>query len=327
MTATFAWGFSDSWVHPALLEFRGSHNDGRRAGHCDTAENKLAEPDRDIGSATEDAQGFEGRPTVFISYRRANRDAAVRLNELLEERGVSAWYDALMTPGADWRDAIVEKLSTARVMVILLSSAALDSEELKKELAVAAQERVPFIVARLEEVRPTKAFAYELARVNWIDVFDDPHTRLNELADDLERLVNRPERIPVELGASLKAQRIGRRRERLRRDLLHNHRSQLVALLAISILQFLLYDQLTSAVDRLIEGGVAPLRAFAYVAIAVSAGSPLILLTVLRGGLSAQELPVLATASLNTLILGLLLDQLLRALVRRLTPRKNKRIR
>ena len=56
-------------------------------------------------------------------------------------------------------------------MVILLSSAALESDELKKELAVADQEDVPLLAARLENVKPRAAFAYELARGNWFDVF------------------------------------------------------------------------------------------------------------------------------------------------------------
>ena len=85
--------------------------------------------------------GNQGR--VFISYGRVDRDAADFLFRLRRERDVAAWYDALIEPAADWRDAIVEHLGSARIMVVLLSSAALESEVLKKELAVADQEGVP----------------------------------------------------------------------------------------------------------------------------------------------------------------------------------------
>src|SRR5262245_13239162 len=85
----------------------------------------------------ETAASDKDRTGVFISYRRANRDFADRLYRLLKERNVATWYDPLIPHGTDWREAIVEHLSTARVMVVLLSSDALESDELRKELAVA----------------------------------------------------------------------------------------------------------------------------------------------------------------------------------------------
>jgi hypothetical protein len=51
--------------------------------------------------------------SVFISYRRTDREVADRLYQLLEERGVAAWYDPLIPHGTDWREAIVEHLSSS----------------------------------------------------------------------------------------------------------------------------------------------------------------------------------------------------------------------
>jgi hypothetical protein len=134
----------------------------------------------------------QDRVSVFISYRHSDRDIADRLYELLGARGVSAWYDPLIPHSADWREEIVAHLGAARVMVVLLSSAAMNSDELRNELAVAAQEDVPLLPVRLENVKPRGAFAYELARSQWFDLFVDPPARLAALADLLAEIAKTP---------------------------------------------------------------------------------------------------------------------------------------
>jgi formylglycine-generating enzyme required for sulfatase activity len=58
-------------------------------------------------------------------------------------------------------------------MVLVFSPHANNSEEIKKEIALASQRKITVIPIRLEEVTPSKAFRYELVTRNWIDFF--PH--------------------------------------------------------------------------------------------------------------------------------------------------------
>jgi TIR domain len=238
---------------------------------------------------------------VFISYRHADRPFAERLYALLQERRVTAWYDALIPAGADWRDTIVAELTQARVMVILLSAAALQSDELKKELAVADQENVPLLAARLENVKPRAAFAYELARGNWFDLFDNPQTRLAELADLLTRLVRDASQIPRTLEASVQARAERRRRDAWGALAFLRRPSVLAGLVAIvSLVALWLYELRAAPIERLTAGGLQPLVAYAYVAIAVTVASPLIAMSLLRGGAQVSELPLLIVAVVNT---------------------------
>jgi hypothetical protein len=242
---------------------------------------------------TEEAKSSD----IFISYRRADADFADRLYTLLERRGVSVWYDALIQPGADWRDTIAQRLQKANLMVIVLSSEALKSKELKKELAVADLYDVPLLAVRLEEIKPRESFAYELARGNWFDIFPNPERRLSELVDYLESLSKNDSGSRKELQRSLAARRVR-----------HFRTDSLLFLLffAFTAIEFALYERRASPTEELIRSGLSPLMAFGYVLIATSLGSPLLLFSVLRDDLNWAAIPLLLVASANTVLILLL---------------------
>lgn len=128
---------------------------------------------------------------VFISYRRSDLSRAELLHRLLKERGVDAWYDALLAAGDDWRSRTARTLVEAPVFVLLFSKDAAQSEEIVKELSAATLHRKTVIPVRLENLPPEGAFLYELASRNWFDAFDKTDARLEVLADQLAALVTR----------------------------------------------------------------------------------------------------------------------------------------
>lgn len=241
---------------------------------------------------------------VFISYRRADKEFAHSLFELLTRRGVVAWYDQLIPPGADWRDTIAQHLARSRLMLVVLSSRALESKELKKELAVADLENVPLLAVRIEDVKPREAFAYELARGNWFDTFPDPDARIRELGEYLETLSKEPEKIPKALERSLAA-RQERPRWEARRAVRLGWLLILLCLL-LSGVEFALYEALASPTQRLLVSGVGAFPAFSYVLFATTLGSPLMAFSILRGGITGGEVPLLVVAVANTFALLIL---------------------
>ena len=115
----------------------------------------------------------EDRPPdlVFVSYATADRDAALKVCRALERRGTQCWISVRdVAPGANYQEAIVQSIRTARAMVLVFSHAANRSNEIKKELSLASRYHVPVIALRLEDVEPSDAFAYELSTRQWIDV-------------------------------------------------------------------------------------------------------------------------------------------------------------
>jgi hypothetical protein len=265
------------------------------------------------------AKPEENPVSVFISYRRSDRRIADRLFALLRERNVVAWYDALISPSADWREAIVENLSTARVMVVLLSAAALDSEELRKELAVAVQEGVQLLGVRLEDVEPRGAFAYELARNNWFDVFSDPEECLAALADVLAELVKTPRDTSFEPGPREERRLPARGLGRLTGD----PAGLTMLFLLFAAVEFLFYDRSVRPFEQLTSSGLSPLTAFLYVAFVVTVGSPVLLVTLLRRGVTLSDLPLLIAAAANTILL-ILLARILLSSLRRLLKRMSQ---
>ena len=64
-------------------------------------------------------------------------------------------------------------LRSAQVMLLVFTSNANNSDEIKKELVLAGRHRVTVVPIRVEDVVPNDAFTYEFATRQWIDLFKD----------------------------------------------------------------------------------------------------------------------------------------------------------
>jgi tetratricopeptide (TPR) repeat protein len=111
---------------------------------------------------------------IFISYATADRAAALKVCKAIERRGTKCWISTRdVPPGANYQEAIVQSIRDARAVVLVLTGAANQSDEIKKELSLASHYRVPVIALRIENVELSDAFAYELSTRQWIDAFKD----------------------------------------------------------------------------------------------------------------------------------------------------------
>lgn len=126
---------------------------------------------------------------IFISYRRADQAKARLLHALLKQRGVDAWYDALLGAGDDWRHKTASALEAAPIFVLLFSKVASESDDISKELAAATFSKKLVIPVRIENIKPSGAFLYELASRNWVDAYEDTEAKFADLADKLAALV------------------------------------------------------------------------------------------------------------------------------------------
>lgn len=137
---------------------------------------------------------------IFISYRRSDQPVARALVAELEKRGVKVWWDQIIEGGEDWRDAIVQGLQSSTCLVILFSEECNDSKQLKKELAIADTLNKLVIPVLIEDTQPRGHYLYELAALNWIQVFPNPHSRAGDLAERLARelgLEQQPAPVPA----------------------------------------------------------------------------------------------------------------------------------
>jgi uncharacterized membrane protein YeaQ/YmgE (transglycosylase-associated protein family) len=149
---------------------------------------------------------------VFISYSSKDQEAAETICAELEGRKLECWIAARdVPPGENFQEAIVRAIRAARVMVLVFTKNANNSDEIKNEVALASQHQLIVIPVRVEDVVPNDALAYALATRQWIDVFRDWKHAIDRLGSRIAAILSidptavaptPPERRPVQDAAT-----------------------------------------------------------------------------------------------------------------------------
>lgn len=122
---------------------------------------------------------------VFISYSSKDRLAAEAACAVLEARGISCWIAPRdIPPGANWAAAISDTIGAARVFLLIFSNHANASEQVQREVDLAANHRLSIIPLRIENALPQKSLEYYLNQRHWLDAFTPPlEQHLDRLAE------------------------------------------------------------------------------------------------------------------------------------------------
>ena len=132
-------------------------------------------------------------PKIFITYSSKDQKVARTICTALENRGLICWISARnVKPGQNYQEQIVRAIRAARVMVLVFTANANNSNEIKKELALASQNNLVVIPVRIEDVAPNEAFAYEFATRQWIDLFEDWEKSISELVELIAAILDEP---------------------------------------------------------------------------------------------------------------------------------------
>ena len=142
---------------------------------------------------------------IFISFASKDLSVARTICEALENRGFHCWISSRdIGPGENFQVAIVRAIRLAKAMILVFSGNSNISEEVKKELVLAGQNRLIVIPVRVEDVAPDEAFAYEFATRQWIDAFHDWEHAIQRIVDQL-RQVQGPGGPPADASAGAAA--------------------------------------------------------------------------------------------------------------------------
>jgi len=130
---------------------------------------------------------------VFISYSGKDKPVADAACAKLEISGIRCWIaprDVL--PGMDWSGSIIQAIEQSRVMVLIFSSNANDSAQIKREVNEAIEKELPVIPFRIEDVKPSGSLGYYLDVTHWLDALTPPlEQHLEKLAEDVNLLLKR----------------------------------------------------------------------------------------------------------------------------------------
>ncbi len=112
---------------------------------------------------------------IFISYSRYDSEHALRLAEELRANGMNVWIDQHGIEAAtSWSKEIAEALEACSTFLILLSPRSVTSENVVKELAIAAKLRKQIVPVQLERVELKGEFLYHLTNLQRVVHTDVP---------------------------------------------------------------------------------------------------------------------------------------------------------
>jgi len=120
---------------------------------------------------------------VFVSYSRSDAAFVTRLVALLERDGHDVWVDTDDIHGSEeWRASIVRGIRRADVVLLVISSRSMASENVVREMAVAGQEDRRIVPIALEPAELADGIGYDLAGVQQVSFVGRPFA---DAADDL----------------------------------------------------------------------------------------------------------------------------------------------
>jgi TPR repeat protein len=132
---------------------------------------------------------------VFISYASQDKAIADAACAKLEADGIRCWIAPRdVPPGAEWAGAIIDAIDHCRAMVLIFSSKANGSKQIRREVQRAFEREVPVVPFRIENIVPEKSLAYYIGSVHWLDALTLP------LEQHLQRLA-----VSVKAFAQIKA--------------------------------------------------------------------------------------------------------------------------
>ncbi|MCJ7453210.1 MAG: toll/interleukin-1 receptor domain-containing protein, partial [Steroidobacteraceae bacterium] len=74
----------------------------------------------------------------------------------------------------DWAEEIIDAISSAAIVVLVLSSSSNDSPQVRREVERAVSKSVPVLPLRVEDVLLSKSLEYFISTQQWLDAFAPP---------------------------------------------------------------------------------------------------------------------------------------------------------
>jgi formylglycine-generating enzyme required for sulfatase activity len=123
---------------------------------------------------------------IFISYSRKDSAIVDNIHNKLSASGFDIWLDRENMQGGDlWRRQIVDAISTCLAFVIVLSPNSIQSNNVRKELALAEGKGRRIIPVMIIKTGIPAEMEYQLAGVQIIDLSNNWETGLNRLIESL----------------------------------------------------------------------------------------------------------------------------------------------
>lgn len=151
---------------------------------------------------------------VFICHSAKDKTTADAVCAMLESSGIRCWIAPRdVTAGMEWSECIIDAIEECRVMVLVFTTNANESPQIRREVERAVNRGVAILPLRIEDILPARALEYFIGNVHWLDAMTPPlESHLQNLAGTVKILLGRLPRhdVPVPHAEAIPADAIPR---------------------------------------------------------------------------------------------------------------------
>jgi hypothetical protein len=149
---------------------------------------------------------------VFICHSAKDKTTADAVCAMLESNGIRCWIAPRdVTAGMEWSECIIDAIEECRVMVLVFTTNANESSQIRREVERAVNRGVAILPLRIEDILPGRALEYFIGNVHWLDAMTPPlESHLQNLAGTVKILLGRLPRhdVPMPHGEAISADAI-----------------------------------------------------------------------------------------------------------------------
>src|SRR3954467_10674360 len=143
---------------------------------------------------------------VFISHSTNNRPVANAVCAALESIGIRCWIAPRdVMPGRSYSGEITRAIQQSRAFVLIFSEQSNNSEQVLREVQLAANSRLHIVQFRIDPVSPSDDLEYYLSGPHWLDAVTPPlEDHLGQLKSSIQALLSLPPAMPLDKTAAPK---------------------------------------------------------------------------------------------------------------------------
>jgi hypothetical protein len=124
---------------------------------------------------------------VIISYSSLDKPTADAICAGLEMRGIRCWIAPRdILPGVNYQEAIIDAITSSKIMVLIYSSHANESPHVIREATIAMSKKVIIIPFRLDNSPLSQTMEFIISVPHWLEAITPPlENHIRELADTI----------------------------------------------------------------------------------------------------------------------------------------------
>lgn len=136
------------------------------------------------------ATGPSEERRVFLSHSSLDRKIADRLLKALEAEGLNCWVSHRdIDPGAEWAETIYDAIASSSAMILLFTGNSNESWQVRNELDIATNLKIPIIPVRFDTTPISKSVRYFTNSHQWMEAPSAGKMKSSDLVAAVKRVL------------------------------------------------------------------------------------------------------------------------------------------